>query len=200
MDGQPLDVVTSFDPARLGDWLQTFTGKKFYPLDPRPEDINLDDIAHALSNICRYGGHASTFYSVAQHSCLLADHFAGNNILAAKALLHDAAEAYLGDIVRPLKYSKGVRELFLPAFDKLERMIFEKYGLSPELPEKIKQADSLIIWNEAQDLMDTNLNSDAWTQWQPGLPGVRVSSWGPILAKREFLTRAHNLLGGQADY
>lgn len=90
-----------------GNWLQTFTGVAFYPFAPRPEEINVQDIAHQLSMICRYGGAVSSFYSVAEHSLILARYVRqvrpNNPRLALQALLHDAAEAYICDVPRPLK-------------------------------------------------------------------------------------------------
>src|SRR5262245_27549306 len=100
---------------RIGDWMQTISGRKFWPLDPRPEEVCIEDIGHALSLVCRFGGHCHTFYSVAEHSVrvsLLAEdmakssaHWTDENIrmIALSGLLHDAAEAYIGDMVRPLK-------------------------------------------------------------------------------------------------
>ena len=82
--------------ARRGGWIQTYTGRQFWPLDPRIEDIDIHDIAHALSHQCRYSGHCLRFYSVAEHSVLLSHHVAGEHMLWA--LLHDAWEAYLAAI------------------------------------------------------------------------------------------------------
>lgn len=61
------------DEARIGDWMQTASGRMFWPVDPRPEDVEINDIAHALSLTCRYCGHVREFYSVAQHSVLVSD-------------------------------------------------------------------------------------------------------------------------------
>jgi len=85
--------------ARIGDWIQTYTGKRFWPLDPRPEDVDILDIAHSLSLLCRFTGHTSSFYSVSQHSILVAQEVPKR--LRLWALFHDAAEAYIGDIARP---------------------------------------------------------------------------------------------------
>src|SRR5271156_4912831 len=80
-------------------WIQTFTGKKFYPFNPKPQDIDIRDIAHALSNICRFTGHTKRFYSVAEHSRNVAKLVPAH--MKLQALLHDASEAYLCDIARP---------------------------------------------------------------------------------------------------
>ena len=60
--------------ARKGDWMQTYTGRQFWPIDPRANEVHIEDIAHALSMMCRYNGHCRTFYSVAEHSVLVSQH------------------------------------------------------------------------------------------------------------------------------
>lgn len=102
---------STFAPRdRRGEWILTFSGERFYPFSPAPEEVKTKDIAHALANICRFNGHTRGFYSVAAHSVhvsrLVPPEF------ALEALLHDAAEAYVGDMVRPLK--RG-----LPAFEEV---------------------------------------------------------------------------------
>ena len=88
-------------------WITTYTGQHFYPLDPRPHEVNMLDIAHALSMICRFNGHTQFFYSVAEHSIRCAYHaheqWPDRIELQLAALLHDASEAYLCDIPRPVK-------------------------------------------------------------------------------------------------
>ncbi|MDI1288693.1 MAG: hypothetical protein PSX37_01920 [bacterium] len=93
--------MTDTPTLRIGDWMNTFTGQKFYPLDPRADEVHAPDIAKALSQICRYGGHTSQHYSVAEHCVLMSLAVAPEHALFA--LLHDATEAYVGDMVRPLK-------------------------------------------------------------------------------------------------
>jgi hypothetical protein len=104
-----------------GNWIMTYTGKHFTPFDPKIEAIDILDIAHALSNICRFGGHCSEFYSVAEHSILVSVLCPPELKLAG--LLHDAAEAYLGDIPTPLKSLA-----FRGAEIKLMEVIYRKYG------------------------------------------------------------------------
>ena len=90
--------------SRTGPWIETFTGKHFYPLDPKPEDFDLVDIAHSLANTCRFRGHVRRFFSVAEHSVNVSKLAEGIDPGAAvQGLLHDAAEAYLSDLASPLK-------------------------------------------------------------------------------------------------
>ena len=117
---------------RKGDWMQTYTGRQFWPLDPRPEEVVIEDIARALSMQCRFAGHCAKFYSVADHSVrvsMLADE---NSTLALAGLLHDAAEAYVVDVPRPLKR-------FLPGYKEIERevarAIEKRFGLPGDIFE-----------------------------------------------------------------
>jgi len=134
--------------ARLGDWLQTFSGGQFWPMDPRPAEVAIDDIAHALSNLCRFAGHCLEFYSVAQHSVLVSYYVPREH--AFQSLLHDAAEAYLADIPRPVK-------LELPEYRALEKrvqaVIYRRFRLPAEEPPCIKAADDRVLAQEHRDLM-----------------------------------------------
>lgn len=142
---------------RKGNWFQTFSGGRFWPLDPRPEDFCLLDIAHALSNICRFNGHVTRFYSVAQHSVLVS-HLVPPE-LALEGLMHDAAEAYLADIARPTKQH-------LPEYQKIERAIERalaiRYGLRYEegWPEEVKEADDRMLMTERRDVLVYQI--DGW--------------------------------------
>ena len=172
---------------RNGDWRVTFTGKRFWPLDPRPEDICIEDIAHQLSMICRYGGATSRFYSVAEHSVFVALNTPLKHRLAA--LMHDSAEAYVGDVVRPLKY--------LPTFAayreveaNIERVIAAKYGFDLPLADCIKQADARITHDEREIFLEPQV----WTpeeeaRWGVvGEPlGVQLRGWDPANAEAAFL-------------
>jgi hypothetical protein len=138
---------------RRGDWMCTFTGLRFWPLDPRPEDICIEDIAHALACENRYGGHLPEPYSVAHH-CLLAawiarDILGGDRADVRDTLMHDAAEAYLKDIPRPLKRS-------LPGYKEIEHgveaAIAAKFGLRFPMPPIVKRADEMALAIERRDL------------------------------------------------
>src|ERR1051326_3663293 len=87
--------------SRVGDWMRTYTGVRFYPSDPRPDEIFIQDIAHSLSNMCRFAGHVKEFYSVAEHSVRVS--LACHPDDALWGLLHDASEAYVVDMPRPIK-------------------------------------------------------------------------------------------------
>jgi hypothetical protein len=132
---------------RKGDWMLTAGKRKYYPMDPRTDEAHIDDIARHLSLICRYNGALNDFYSVAQHSVLvsriLPDH------LKLWGLLHDAAEAYCQDIIRPIKRGlvgyKEIEELN-------ERCIAEKFDLPYPIPQEVKEADDKILVTEWRDL------------------------------------------------
>lgn len=136
------------DKKRKGDWIQTYSGKQFWPIDPRPEDICMEDVAHALSLICRFSGHCRRFYSVAQHSVLVSELVEPE--FALWGLLHDASEAYLSDIARPVKpYLANYQELELG----IEKCIAERFDLVWPMPAAVKKADSIMLATEARDLM-----------------------------------------------
>ena len=167
-----------------GDWMETYTGRKFYPFDPKPEDIDIRDIAHALAMTCRYNGHTKFHYSVAQHSVLVARHVARGERL--RALLHDAAEAYIGDMIRPLKKSPQM-QTFLWLEAKVEAAIATKFDLpQPLCHGSIKEADNRILLDERAALL-----SDSGHDWagMDGLEplGVCIEEWSPKKAKREFM-------------
>jgi hypothetical protein len=135
-------------PINKIDWLQTYTGKMFWPLNPRVEDICIEDIAHALSLICRYNGHSKYFFSVAQHSVIVSRHVSKENALWG--LLHDVAEAYIGDLPSPIKNC-------LPEYVKLEERILKtiakKFDLHHDMPEEVKRADAAVLAAEMKVLM-----------------------------------------------
>lgn len=179
-----------------GNWVQTYTGRRFYPLDPRPSEVDALDIAHALSLICRYGGHVSRFYSVAEHCVLMSQAVAPE--FALWALLHDATEAYVGDMVRPLKHH-------LPEYVAIEdgvmRAVATSFGLDfpPRLsglvrmPDAVKEADSRILLDERAELMRTPAGRWECDHLEP--LGVKVRGWDPLTAEVLYLARLGELTG-----
>jgi hypothetical protein len=165
---------------RQGDWMQTVSGRQFWPFDPRPEEVRIGDIAHALSMQCRFAGHCLRFYSVAEHSVLLSRHVAPEHKLWA--LLHDASEAYLMDVPRPIKpYLGGYRE----AEDGVMRAICTRFGLDPEMPQAVAEADTRLLMDEAEQNMERP--DVPWELKAPPL-GVKLQYWSPEQAKGEFLS------------
>lgn len=142
---------------RFGDWFQTISGRKFYPFDPRREDVDLDDIIHALSMLCRFGGHSRCFYSVAQHSVLVSRLCPPS--LALIGLFHDAHEAYIGDLIRPIKRTlREGTDVYDVAADRVQSAIEGALRL-PGVTKKsdaahIHEADTLALLAERRDLLN----------------------------------------------
>lgn len=168
-------------------WILTATGKHFDYVDPQPDMIDEMDIAHGLGNECRYAGHTSSFYSVAQHSYIAS--LIVPEELALEALLHDAAEAYCKDIPRPLKQ-------LLPDYRAIERRvdaaIRAAFGLPPQMSQPIKHADLVMLATERRDLMPEDE-----TPWGI-LAGIvplkeQIAPCGPWEARSLFLHRWRDL-------
>lgn len=164
-------------------WIQTASGGSFDVLNPLEHQIVIDDIAAALSNICRFGGHTRSFYSVAQH-CVMASWITDpQNRL--EVLMHDAAEAYVGDMVSPLKAE-------LPQYQAIElrikALIWKKFGLHFGAHDEMRRVDLVMLATERRDLL-----LEQHTRW-PCLDGVIPASfiiepWPPAQAREAFLAR-----------
>lgn len=165
---------------RIGGWIWTYTGGQLYPLDPRPDEINIKDIAHALSMQCRYNGHCREFYSVAQHSVHVAQHCSSKNKLWG--LLHDAPEYALSDVVRPIKPKlAGYQEYE----DNLMRVIATRFALDGDvIPNEVERIDTAILADEKAQLMGTE--PAPWILPEPPL-GIRITPWSPDKAEAVFL-------------
>lgn len=161
----------------------TFTGRYINPLDPDPDQIVAADIAHALSNICRYTGHTRDFYSVAQHSVMVAKMVPEEDRLAA--LLHDASEAYLADVARPVKYQDGFREVYKEAEERLMKAIAAKFGFSYPLPQSVEEADDSILWAEMDALMPRQHYAATDADYQNPIK----RAWAPRQAELALLVR-----------
>jgi hypothetical protein len=170
---------------RVGNWSQTFTGRAFWPLDPRPEDVDIHDIAHALSNVCRFGGHCKRFYSVAQHSVHVHDLVIETRPdLGFQALFHDAAEAYIGDMIRPLK--EDMHD-FRKAEKKIIQAILSKFGMSDVGHDVIRDADNSLLLAEKRDLLEKE--PYPWCDLGVEPYSTKINPWSPERAMALFLTR-----------
>lgn len=174
---------------RVGNWIQTYTGRKFWPLDPRPEEVCVEDIAHALSLVCRFGGHCKEFYSVAQHSVFVSKYCPNYPLWG---LLHDAAEAYLGDLTRPLKVSlldAGV-SFYADAEAGVMRAVCDHFGLTYDQLKEVKDADRVLLYTERRDLFAQQLD------WLPGPIPMRftIVPMAPRQAECYFLDTYRELM------
>lgn len=198
---------------RIGDWVQTFTGKQFYPLDPRPGEVCVEDVAHALANVCRFAGHCRQFYSVAQHSIACSLFAPAESALPA--LLHDAAEAYMGDIARPWKrflcVATGIKNSY-PTYEPIkttEHRLLDAILFSLSCPPRgdacwkvVEEIDMRMLATEARDLMSPL--ADDWSNTFTKSPCAgryafdpypyTIVSWAPAEAKERFLQRYSELL------
>ncbi len=194
---------------RVGAWQQTYTGRMFWAQDPRPEDVFIEDIARALAMQCRFAGHCKDFYSVAQH-CVLVSQLVEDQFRAVaadedhvrmrslEALLHDSAEAYIGDLVRPLKHTdfgKG----YLEIEKKLTAAIAERFGvtLDPQ-HESISEADRTLLVTEKRDLLAPPPAEWTYAQGHGAKPiAAPIRPWSWEAAEGAFLDRFEDLNRGR---
>lgn len=178
--------------TRVGEWIQTYSGKAFWPLDPRVEEIEIVDIASALSKLCRFGGHCLRFYSVAEHSVLMARSPALIGPYRLDALLHDGDEAYIVDMPRPTK--NGMPE-YRAIQDRNAEKIAARFDLDWPMHPIVKAADNAILIDEMQQNMATP--PAPWTDYGAKAPlGVTLQFWSPDRAFAEFM-RAYTEFGGK---
>jgi hypothetical protein len=169
---------------RVGDWIQTYSGVAFYPLDPRPDEIHIEDIAHALAMQCRFTGHVRRFYSVAEHSVRVSEVCDPNDALWG--LLHDASEAYLIDVARPVK-RMACMVPYREAEERLMQAIAERFGLAWPEPATVKHGDKCMLAIEARDMMPT-VWPDWREKWYPFIDECQVTvtrPWSPDEARSD---------------
>ncbi len=181
-------LVTAPSPNHI----RTYTGGWICPTDPDLDDFLIDDIAHALSLQCRFTGHVTEFYSVAQHSVLVAYELMekyDDEKLAYEGLMHDASEAYLSDIARPVKRTPLISEGYDQAEGIIMTAIGKKFGVSwPMLPE-VKWADDVLLRTEQRDLMHgATYEGDFWY-----LGDEPIQPWPPEVAEAAFIEVYENL-------
>jgi len=178
-------IVHADDPC-----IATYTGKYVRPLDLDPSDVDIEDIAHSLSNQSRFSGHTTTFYSVAHHSVLVSRLLEGTGH-EMWGLLHDGAEAYLTDVARPLKTDPYFGKTYRGAEGRAQRAVAEAFSLPWPEPPEVKVADVILLATERRDLMAA---PGRWTVLDgvAPLPGA-ISPWSPKRSKQMFLARYDQL-------
>lgn len=162
----------------------TYTGKLIEPLNPDPALICIEDIAHALSNCCRFCGHVKSFYSVSQHSVYVSRIVPPEHALVG--LLHDASEAYLSDIARPIKQQPEFGTVYKAAEERLMLAIARAFAFEWPMPAEVHRADTILLRTEQRDLMPPSPDLLAY---EGEFLDDRIRTWGPTWAEFEFLGR-----------
>jgi 5'-nucleotidase len=182
-------------------WTHSFTGKKLFPLDMRPDDIDIVDIAHALSNINRFAGHTSRPYSVAQHSVLVSHHCAPQD--AIWGLLHDASEYVVCDLCRPVKRLPGLAD-YRAAEYRAMLAVCDRFGLELTMPPSVQRADELLLVSEAKYFFGHQPLYHEWLHRPEN--GFRIlddlsvlKPWGWRVARARFLDRFNELTGSRIE-
>lgn len=182
-------VVSGVGVQERGINMQLFSGKPFFLTDPRAEDMTIEDIAHSLSNQCRFNGHTREFYSVAQHCVLVSKNVPPEYAMAG--LMHDAGEAYVSDLAKPVKVI--VQGEFKALERRIDLVVCEAFGLRYRDCHAgvVKDADMRILATEKRDLMN-NAKGVCWgTLLEPY--DFIINPIGPKEAERLFLKRYKKL-------
>lgn len=168
----------------MNSTIRTFTGKLVNPFSLACSDIDIRDIAHALSNMCRFNGHVKDFYSVGQHSTLMArwceDQSCPAPWLTRRALLHDASEAYIADLVRPVKHRPEMKP-YRVLETSIQKCVYTWAGLTYPDPDWLHILDNRMLRTEQRDFMER----------EPGIQETvmpyRLVSWSPRMTEHRFL-------------
>jgi hypothetical protein len=172
-------------PDRIGNYQYTAHGRLFFSCDPRPEEVFIDDIARHLSRICRFGGATKRWMSVAEH-CILCSMVVKREV-ALEALLHDGAEAYIGDVIRPLKYLPVYSDIYLKLERQIEVAIANRFNLVFPYPEQVRWADEVVVGAELKRNIVSNAANYLSEDFAGDVPMFHY--WTPEEAEERFLSR-----------
>lgn len=176
----------------MSSFIQVHNGGVFDPLNPNPDLIFLEDIAHALAQQVRYNGHCDVPYSVGEHS-VRASRLAKDPYVAKWILLHDAPEVYIGDLASPLKVDPDFGQKFRVVEKRIMRAVCARFDLDWHEPPEVHEADLTMLATEVRDLMPEKTPEavEIWAQWIDGIVPLekRIEPWGWKRAKGEFLSR-----------
>lgn len=198
---------------RVGNYMHLSNGRKYFPFDPRPEDVDIEVIAHHLACNGRWQGatqhkrfKSRIFLSVAEHSVYVARYLAeelNRPDLALEALLHDGSEGYIGDLIRPLKYSPEFRAPFFAVEQINEVVIGSRFNLVYPFPKEIKMADEAVTEAEHQQVIFRHPDEE----WESGLlhetkvcAPYDIQMLDPFPAKEFFLDAYYTIIGQREKY
>ena len=169
-------------------WITTYSGGKLHFRDPHEDEIDIKDIAHGLALCCRFNGQCKMFYSIAEHSIRVADNVPDIKVLKLRALLHDAHEAYLSDVPRPIKGDmpqyKAIADHLQFAINRKFNCTIEKVDTTAYFNEQIKKADDIMLSTEKEFMM---VGVEDWAELPMPLPHFKPRSWQK--AEKLFLQR-----------
>lgn len=180
-------METRTDLPRSARYFRTFTGRRVCSLSPSPDEIDIEDIAHSLAYQCRFLGHTDGFYSVAQHSVLVSQMVPDQDALWG--LLHDAAEAYLGDLPAPIKREPEMH-MYRAAEERLLEAVAARFSLPSAIPDSVKRADRIVLATEFRDV--TTVDDLDWIIAECGFAPSEhhwIMPWPPVAAEDRFLRR-----------
>jgi hypothetical protein len=182
-------------------YIATYTGRKFFLLKPRLEDIDITDIAHALSLQCRWTGHCKFHYSVAQHAyyCSLI----GPASEAFHRLHHDDSEAYISDMNRPLKHYTDAGKAYRKVEEPLQNAIYTAFGLPLIEPPSVHLADNAMLYTEKAQIMgylfgEAEVYQSYWGEFDKSAV-VTIERWTPEFAEKMYLERHNQLYKGRIN-
>lgn len=177
-------------PGRTGsNFIFSFSGRRVWPLNMEPSSLSIQDIAHSLSNLCRFTGHSRHFYSVAQH-CVLASEWCPPAD-AKWCLLHDAAEAYIGDVAKPVKQCLP---LLKAAETRILRLLAAKFCLPWPMPQSVHDVDSRMLATERRDVFLVSHTQVLPQERREPFPDT-IDAVEPLTAEAMFLARFYDLFG-----
>lgn len=207
------NLVDRLGRKRAGNYMATSNGRKYWPFDPKPEEIHIEVIAHHLATACRWAGavqhkrfKSRIFYSVAEHSVYVANYVRDvlkRPDLELEALLHDAPESYIGDLIRPLKYSPKFRAPFLEVEQINDDALAERFNLVFPFPKEIKIADEAVTEDEHQQCIfwhpDEECESGMLHESNVSA-GIEIQMLDPFPAKEFFLQAYYDAISRREKY
>ncbi len=172
-------------------YIVTYTGKKFHLIEPRIQDVDVIDIAHSLSQQCRWTGHTKHHYSIAQHAYYCS--FIGPENEAFERLNHDDSEAYMGDMNRPLKHFTDAGPAYRKQESVVQSVIHQAFGIPEIEPPSVKIADNIMLYTEKAQIMES-IQFEVSNPWiESPVANIVIEEWTPKYAERMFLQRFEEL-------